>query len=73
MLTYTVKEGSTPSNCTVMENILAAHCEAGDPRILVAPHLLGYIGEHISFYEPGAKQLAGVARSFGGKFSKSHY
>lgn len=73
MLTYTVIEGSTPSDCAAMGNILAAYREKGDPWILAAPHLLGYIGEHIAFYEPRAKQLAGVSRPFGGKFSKSQY
>ncbi|KJA22512.1 hypothetical protein HYPSUDRAFT_66982 [Hypholoma sublateritium FD-334 SS-4] len=27
----------------------------------VAPHLLGYIGEHVVFYQTGAKQLAGLS------------
>jgi hypothetical protein len=29
-----------------------------------APFLNGYIGEHVAFYRPGAKQLAGFPHQF---------
>ncbi len=39
----------------------------------VAPHLFGYIGEHVVFYHTGAKQLAGLSHygevAGGGGFS----
>ena len=43
-----------------MEKILHLYRAEGLYNHQFAPFLNGYIGEHIEFYQPGAKQLAGL-------------
>lgn len=45
-----------------MKKILHLYRAGGSSDREVAPYLGGYIGEHIAFYQPGAKQLAGLPR-----------
>lgn len=56
-----------------MQNILQVYQEAGHPNGITAPLLVGYIGEHVSFYRPGTTQLAGTPRYVIGAQSFGEY
>lgn len=52
--------GGSASAVPQMQKILHMYRAEGHYNHEFAPFLNGYIGEHVEFYRPGAKQLAGL-------------